>query len=111
MIKRMLWLEKTRKCFESDSVWYSRHARVEMRSEEFGQIEDEEVYQAICAGEVIEEYPNDASYPSFLIFGKTGRDRPLHVLCAYNQREDLVVVVAAYQPNPELWVEFRRRKK
>ena len=106
----MVWLEKIRGCFESNAVWYSRHARFEMRTEEFGQIEDEEVYQAVCSGEVIEEYPDDSPYPSVLIFGKTKKDRPLHILCAYNQKEDLVIIVTVYQPNQQLWIEFKRRK-
>ena len=106
----MIWLERIRRCFESNAVWYSRHARFEMISEESGRIEDEEVYQAICVGEVIEEYPNDTPYPRVLIFGRTKKDRPLHILCAYNHQEDLVIIVTVYQPSPQLWIDFKRRK-
>jgi len=81
-----------------------------MISEESGRIEDEEVYQAICVSEVIEEHPNDTPYPSVLIFGRTKKDRPWHILCAYNHHEELVIIVTVYQPNPQLWVDFKRRK-
>jgi len=106
----MSWLEEIRKCFEANAVWYSRHARVEMINEEFGRIHDEEVYQAISVGEIIEEYLNDSPYPSVLIFGRTKTDRPLHILCAYNKYEDLAVIVTVYQPDPVLWIDFKRRK-
>lgn len=38
-----------------------------------------EVIQAIIAGEIIEQYPNDYPFPSCLIFAK-GK-RPLHIVC------------------------------
>ena len=81
-----------------------------MRSEEFGPIDDEEVYQAICSGEMLEEYPDDTPYPSMLIFGKTKENRPLHVVCAYNQLEEVVIIVTVYEPNPQFWVDFKRRR-
>jgi len=55
-----------------------------MREEEFGPITDHELYEAICTGEVIESYPDDAPYPSVLIFGTTNASRPLHTVCAYS---------------------------
>jgi hypothetical protein len=42
-----------------------------MRQEEFGPITDQELYEAICTGEVIETYPDDTPYPSVLLFGTT----------------------------------------
>jgi hypothetical protein len=82
-----------------------------MQAEESGPIGDQEVYEAICAGETIEEYPDDRPYPSALIFGTTRASRPLHVVCAYDDREDRTVVVTVYQPEPDRWAEYRRRKK
>ncbi len=107
----MNWILKIRECFESNAVLYTRHAKFEMQNEEFGQIFEHEVYEAICNREVIEEYPEDKSYPSVLIFGKTIVNRPLHGVCAYNNIENLVIVITVYQPNPELWIEYKRRKK
>ena len=49
----------------------SGHARHEMRQEEFGPIPDQELYEAICTGEIIETYPDDTPYPSVLLFGTT----------------------------------------
>ena len=106
----MQWIERIRGCFEGDRVYYTNHAKVEMETEEFGPILDSEIYEAICAGEVIEEYPDDAPYPSALVFGLTRKGRPLHVVCAYNEEEARTIVVTAYQPDPDRWVDYRTRR-
>lgn len=103
-------MQKILKCFESDLVLYSRHAKFEMENEEFGRIFEKEVYEAICSGEVIEEYPEDKPYPSVLIYGRTTENRPLHMVCAYSQTENLVIVVTVYYPDPKLWIDYKRRK-
>lgn len=82
-----------------------------MESEPFGNINDEEVGQAIEAGELIKHYPEDKPYTSCLIYGRTHAGRPLHVVCAYDSDSDMAIVVTAYEPDPEAWVEFRERKR
>lgn len=107
----MDWIQKIRGCFESGTIFYSRHAKFEMESEEFGRIFDREVYEAICNGKVIEEYPEDKPYPSVLIYGKTAVNCPLHIVCAYDKAENLAIAITVYHPNPELWIKYKRRKK
>jgi hypothetical protein len=107
----MNWPEAIRRCFDADQVLYSGHARREMRFEEFGPILDQEVYEAICNGEVIESYPDDTPYPSVLIFGRTSAQRPLHAVCAYRQEDDWAVIITVYQPDPNRWHDYRRRKR
>lgn len=80
-----------------------------MQKEIFGRIR--EVFEAIMNGEIIEEYENDKPYPSMLIFGRTDNGRPLHVVCAYTRDDDLAIVVTAYQPDPNLWIDYKRRKR
>jgi len=82
-----------------------------MREEEFGLITDQELYEAICTGEEIETYPDDMPYPSVLIFGTTNAGRPLHTVCAYDSDDDQAVIVTVYQPDPERWEDYRRRKQ
>ena len=79
-------IETIRNCFELDKVLYSGHARHEMQIEEFGIIKDQEVYEAVHNGIIIEEYPNDKPYPSILIFGETDSKRPIHSLCIRYRR-------------------------
>ena len=104
-------IQQIQKCFDSDAVFYTSHAKFEMKNEEFGQIFDCEVHEAVWNGEAIEEYPEDKPYPSILIFGRTMAERPLHIVCAYNKEEDLSIIITAYHPDPKLWMEYKRRKR
>ena len=104
-------IQLIQECFKSSSVFYSRHARTEMLEEEFGRIFEHEVYEAICNGEAIEDYPYDKPYPSVLIYGRTTASCPLHIVCAYNEKENLTIVITVYHPNPDLWIEYRVRRK
>ena len=92
-------------------MFYSQHARNEMRSEQFGAIREHEVYEAASTRAVIEEYPEDQPYPSVLVLGRTSAGRPLHLVCAYAEAEDYLVVVTVYEPDPLRWdEEFRHRR-
>jgi hypothetical protein len=104
-------LSKIQDCFKADRVYYSKHARDEMEDEESGEIRDEEVFETISTGEIIENYPDDEPYPSCLVYGRTLKSRPLHVVCAYSDDEKLSIIVTAYQPDPERWIDFSRRIK
>jgi hypothetical protein len=97
-------------CFKSDKVLYSKHAKDEMAGEEFGEILEREVNEAVLCGKIIESYPDDELYPSCLIYGKTSEDRPLHVVCAYSKESDIVIIITVYQPDPARWSDFERRK-
>ncbi len=88
-------IEKIRNCFNLDKVLYSGHARHEMQIDEFGSIKDQEVYEAIQGGVIIKEYSDDKPYPSILIFGKTNRERQLHIVCAYDSDENHTIVITA----------------
>jgi len=40
-------LETIQSCFKTDKVLFTKHARDEMETEEFGEIKEKEVYEAI----------------------------------------------------------------
>jgi hypothetical protein len=77
-------LKEIRDCFQSDKFLFSQHARDEMDTEE--------------------------PYPSCLLYGRTSENRPLHIVCAYSREENMVIVITVYQPDPEKWIDFERRK-
>ena len=79
-----------RRCMKS--LKFSSHAKEEMISEELGVIREAEVKEALQGGEIIEEYPDDKPYPSFLVYGKTRADRPLHVVCAPVIEEGILII-------------------
>lgn len=103
-------LPEIQRCFREERAFYTKHARREMRVEEYGPISDREVAEVIANGEMIEIYPNSEPYPSVLLYGVTGQGRPLHVVAAYSAEEDTCIVITVYQPDPERWTELRWRQ-
>lgn len=86
---------------------FSKHAVDQsiLRSITVAEIEDAVENES----ELIEDYPGDKYGPSCLILGFTQGGRPLHVQCSYPSRP-LVKIITLYQPDPDLWVDFRIRK-
>ena len=71
-------------------------------------ISTEEVREAIFAGEIIEEYPDDQRGESCLLL-RVRAGRVLHVVCA--PKEEYLAVITAYLPSPEQWsADFRTRE-
>lgn len=103
-------LQQIQDCFKLEKVLYTKHAKDEMEKEEFGEITDMEVFEAVLTGKILETYPEDEPYPSCLIYGKTSGNRPLHIVCAYSKESDIAVVITVYHPDPERWINFERRK-
>jgi len=69
-----------------------------------------ELEEAIAGrSEVIEDYPEDKYGPSCLILGYTKAGRPLHVQCSYPSRP-LIKIITLYEPDPDLWIDFRVRR-
>jgi len=72
---------------------------------------EENVRQVMQSGEMIEDYSDEMPYPSSLMLGRRG-NRPLHVILAENTRDNELVVITAYEPDPSQWKSgFRNRKK
>lgn len=75
-------------------------------------ISTENVRQVIQSGKVIEDYPNDAPFPSCLMLGHV-RKKPLHVVLAIDKEANRAIIITVYEPDPIQWepgFERRRRK-
>ena len=81
-----------------------------MLAEEFGIITDSEVGEAMASPELLKEYPEDRPYPSSLLLGFTKAGRPLHIVAAYDEAGQAIVIVTVYHPDPDQWEDYRRRK-
>lgn len=90
---------------EADQFEFSRHA---VDQSILRRISVQEAREAIASGEIIEDYPEDKYGPSCLVFGTTPDGRPLHIQCSYPTRP-LVKIVTLYDPDPERWIDFKRR--
>jgi len=68
----------------------------------------EAIRDAIIDGrsEIVEDYPDDPRGASCLMLGWSG-DSPIHVVVAYPPE---VVVITAYSPDPDRWIDARHRR-
>jgi hypothetical protein len=95
-----------RQKLEADRFEFSRHA--------VGQgirrnVSVQEIRESMANGEIIEEYPEDKYWPSYLIYGRTNEGRPLHVQCSHPSRQ-LVKIATLYEPDPARWIDFKDRR-
>jgi hypothetical protein len=73
-------------------------------------ISEADVRDVVENGEVIEQYPDDAPYPSRLMLGFP-QSRALHVVVSEDPQEKAEVIVTVYEPDPHQWKPgFRVRK-
>ena len=86
--------------------YYWRQHAIERSIER--QVAEEEVAEVILSGEIIEEYSEDKYGTSCLILGRTGTGRPIHVQCSLPPS---VWIITLYEPNPDEWINFRKRKE
>jgi len=92
----------------SSRVRVTAHARKEAEAD---RLSLEQIYTTVVRGEIIEDYPNDTPYPSCLILGHTLAGKPVHSVWAYNAENQFAVLITVYRPDPERWIDFRKRRR
>ena len=70
----------------------------------------DQIFYSVFQGEVIENYPADDPYPSCLIYGNTFRGVPVHSVWAYNEDNHWAVLITVYRPDPDRWIDWRKRR-
>jgi Domain of unknown function (DUF4258) len=99
-------IDEVREKISADRFELSRHAVDQSIIRRIGM---QELREAVAAGEVIEDYPDDKYGPSCLVLGETEAGRPLHVQCSYPSRTP-VRIITLYEPTPNRWIDFKRRR-
>ena len=90
------------------SIVFSDHAISQMFKR---SISVDEIKQIIETGKIINEYPDDKPYPSFLLLG-FANNRVIHLVLARNLSDDYCVVITAYEPSADIWErDFITKKK
>ena len=89
--------------------FYTRHALHRMFER---SIQQSDIEAVIRDGEIINEYPEDRPYPSFLSL-KMIKGRPLHVVYSYVKDDltDTCIVITVYEPSVDEWsADFKKRR-
>ena len=101
------WTERENVTLAGEPLVFRVHAIQRMFQRGLSQ---GDVRQVLERGEVIQEYPDDQPYPSWLVLGWSG-SRPIHVVAADNRDDMETVVITVYEPNPAQWEPDVRTRK
>jgi len=73
------------------------------------QISKSDVIYVAKKGQVVESYPTDTPYPSYLLLGIIDK-RPIHAVIAISDEQNCIVITV-YEPSNDLWDEnFSKRR-
>ncbi len=100
-------LEFIRSCVKLKKIKWTYHVNMRMKGR---SISRPIILNSFENYEIIEEYPKDKYFPSYLIYSHY-QDEIFHVLFAVDIEEDNVRVITAYYPEIEEWKEdFKTRR-
>ena len=92
---------------KSSRIRITEHADEESESD---GLTFDEIFFSVLSGEIIEQYPDDKPYPTCLIYGQTFSHDPVHSVWAFNKNSQWAVLITVYRPDPDLWMNFRKRR-
>ena len=73
-------------------------------------IEPEEIEKSLVKGEIIEDYPGDKPYPSFLLLNYVN-DEAIHIVASFDKDNKTIYIITAYYPDKEIWDESNRNRR
>jgi len=100
-------IERIIEAIRGNKIRITDHADEEARAD---RLSYDEIFFSVLQGEVIEDYPGDKPFPSCLVYGETFSGEPVHSVWAYNQENLWAVLITVYRPDPNRWIDWRRRR-
>lgn len=101
-------LDFIKRCVTERRIFWTYHVNMRMKGR---FIPRQIVLDSIQNYELIEEYPDDKYFPSYLVLSKY-QDKIFHVLFAVDVEEKNVRIITAYYPSLEEWNEgYKTRRK
>ena len=93
-------------CVRFKKIKWTYHVNMRMKGR---FISRQAVLNSLEHYEIIEEYPGDKYFPSYLVCSHY-QDKVFHILFAVDTENENVRVVTAYYPDPEEWKDnFKKR--
>jgi hypothetical protein len=92
-------LEFIRRCIVERKIQWTYHINMRLKNR---FISRHGILESISSYEIIEAYPEDKYFPSYLVYAKH-KELAFHILVAADTKGDNVRIITAYHPNPEEW--------
>jgi len=91
-----------------ENIEWRKHVLIRLGQRNISQ---REVLDAVATGEIIESYPYDKFFPSFLIAGKVNK-KALHVVVGLDEDNEKLYIITAYIPGNKKFEEnFKKRRQ
>lgn len=101
-------LEQIRLLAKEYKIQFTDHASKRASERSIDIVND--ILPALKNGCIIEEYPEDYPYKSYLLLGYTNSNKPLHIVCAIVN--NILWIITEYFPNTAQWEsDFKTRKE
>ena len=97
-----------RDCVRGGRIFWTYHVNMRLGHRFIAR---ETIIQAAGSYEIVEAYPEDKYFPSYLLLGRVGDD-VFHVLFGVDVEDQNVRVITAYYPSPEEWeLDLKTRRR
>jgi len=100
-------IENIIEAIRHNRILITDHADEEAKAD---KLSFDEIFFSVLQGEIIEEYLSDKPYPSCLVYGDSFKGEPIHSVWAYDARSKWAVLVTVYRPDPDRWIDWRKRR-
>jgi hypothetical protein len=102
-------IEKIRTSVSTGNIEWQKHALERMLER---GISRKRVKNILLSGEIIDAYPGDKPYSSFLVYGQDDGD-VIHVVAAYDDKSGTCFIITVYRPDLKYFesnLKTRRKK-
>lgn len=101
-------LEFIKNCIRSRRVYWTYHVNMRLKGR---FIPREAILTSVDSYEIIEEYPQDKYFPSYLVY-TVYTDEIIHVQMAVDTDSGYITIVTAYKPSLDKWEnDFKTRRQ
>ena len=104
---RKINIDIIKELIKYEKIRWTNHVMIRLLQRNITQ---KDIEVALLNGEIIEEYENDYSYPSCLVYGINSNNEILHIVCGTN-KEELWIITAYYPDNIEWKNDMKTRKE
>lgn len=99
-------LENIKRQAKNENIRLTQHGQQEMVEED---IKLSDLFEAIAASEILENYPEHQRGSCCLLYGITNSDKNLHIVCTTSL--PILIVITVYIPKPPKWITSTERRK
>ena len=91
--------EQLKKIISKKQIYLKKHAFMRMFQRKITINDVKNVFEFF---DVIEEYPDDKPFASYLIFGYSG-NTPVHMVISVDYNNEALYIITVYEPSDLLW--------